>query len=70
MVLLTATDQRLATSMLSQPIEVPQLREELRRALGEAGRPYMVIRIGFGQPDGVSFRRGIDSVIDTADDAA
>jgi len=64
MVLLTATTQRLATSMLSQPIEVPELREELRRALGDPGRPHMVIRIGYGQPVGASARRDIDSVID------
>lgn len=64
MVLLTATDERLASSMLSQPIEVPELREDLRQAIGEAGRPYMVIRTGFGQPARTSARRPIDSVID------
>lgn len=70
MVLLTATDQRLATSMLSQPIEVAEFRAELRRTIGETGRPHMVIRIGYGQPDGVSARRDIDSVIDTVDETA
>src|SRR5262249_17858010 len=65
MVLLTATDERLATSMLSQPIEVPELREELRRASGQAGQPYMVVRVGFGQPARTSARRHVDSVIDS-----
>ncbi len=64
MALLTAADERLATSMLSQPIEIPELREDLRRMLGEAGRPYMVIRIGFGQSARASARRDVDSVID------
>ena len=66
MVLLTATDERLATSMLSQPIEVSEMREELRRVLGVAGQPHMVLRVGYGQPKGPSDRRGIDSVIDTS----
>jgi hypothetical protein len=33
-VLLTATDAGLSVSMLSQPIEVPSAREQLRLALG------------------------------------
>jgi hypothetical protein len=65
--LLAATDERLATSMLSQPIEIPELRDQLRDAAGQPGRPHMVLRIGFGQPDGASPRRLIDSVIDAPD---
>ena len=64
MVLLTATDARLATSMLSQPIEIPTAREELRHAIHRHGIPQMIIRVGFGQPVGTSTRRPIDSVID------
>ena len=36
-VLLTATDAGLASSMISQPIEVPAAREQLRRSLGRSG---------------------------------
>jgi hypothetical protein len=63
-VLLTATDERLATSMLSQPIEIAELRDELRRVTGQHNRPHMVIRIGYGQPTRASARRRIDDVID------
>jgi len=67
MVLLTATDAGLAASMLSQPIEIPQARDELRRTLRRQGMPQMIIRLGFGQPTTSSPRRPIDSVIDTTD---
>jgi hypothetical protein len=63
-VLLTATDARLATSMLSQPIEIPDARDQLRQAIHRHGTPQMIIRVGFGQPVGTSTRRPIDSVID------
>ena len=66
MVLLTATEARLATSMLSQPIEIPTARDELRQAIHRHGTPQMIIRVGFGQPVGTSTRRPIDSVIDVA----
>jgi nitroreductase len=50
-VLLTATDAGLATSMISQPIEVASAREQLSRSLGgRAGTPQMALRIGYGQP--------------------
>ncbi|MFY1632908.1 Acg family FMN-binding oxidoreductase [Solwaraspora sp. WMMB335] len=64
-VLLTVTDAGLAASMLSQPIEVPQAREQLRLALGRFGSPQMVIRIGYGQPGQPTPRRDPADVIDT-----
>ena len=63
-VLLTATDLGLATSMLSQPIEVPAAREQLRLALGRFGTPQMVLRVGYGEPGVATPRRPVDSVID------
>jgi nitroreductase len=63
-VLLTATCDRLATSMLSQPVERSDTREELRQAVGRHGRAQLVIRVGFGQPVADSPRQPIDSVID------
>jgi hypothetical protein len=63
-VLLTVTDLRLAASMLSQPIEVPAAREQLRLALGRYGTPQMVLRVGFGQPGTSTPRRRPADVID------
>jgi hypothetical protein len=64
-VLLTLTDLGLAASMLSQPIEVPAAREQLRLALGRYGTPQMVLRIGYGQPGITTPRRDPSEVIDT-----
>lgn len=65
LLLLTATDERLATSMLSQPIEIPAARDELRAAVHPRGIPQMVVRIGYGQPGGTTGRRPVDAVIDS-----
>jgi len=62
--LLTATEYRLAASMLSQPIEVPVAREQLRAGLGRHGSPQMVLRIGYGQPGFPTRRRPVADVID------
>ncbi|MDI6098720.1 nitroreductase [Actinoplanes sp. NEAU-A12] len=51
-VLLTATDAGLSTSMISQPIEVPAARDQLRRSLGRSGYPQLALRIGYGQQAG------------------
>jgi len=56
-VLLTATAGGLATSFLSQVVEVPQTREELRRLIGGTRPPQAVLRIGHGWPVGASLRR-------------
>ena len=56
-ILLTITGAGLATSMLSQPIEVASAREQLRIALGRYGIPQMVLRIGYGQPGWPAPRR-------------
>lgn len=63
-VLLTATDSGLSASMISQPIEVPGAREQLRLSLGRFGTPQMVMRIGYGQPGWPTPRRTVDEVID------
>ena len=62
-VLLTATDAGLATSMISQPIEVPAAREQLRRALSRRGVPQMALRIGYGTPGRATVRRPVDDVL-------
>ncbi|MFC4021950.1 Acg family FMN-binding oxidoreductase [Micromonospora sp. GCM10011542] len=63
-VLLTATDAGLGVSLLSQPIEVPGAREQLRLSLGRFGTPQMVLRIGFGQPGRPTPRRPVDDVLE------
>jgi nitroreductase len=62
-VLLTATDAGLATSMISQPIEVPGARDQLRRSLGRSATPQMAIRIGYGEPGSLTPRRAAGDVI-------
>ena len=64
-VLLTATDAGLASSMMSQPIEVPAARDQLRRSLGRFGMPQMALRIGYGQPGRPAPRRDLASVLET-----
>ncbi|MER7893415.1 nitroreductase [Micromonospora sp. NPDC094482] len=63
-VLLAATDAGLSASLLSQPIEVPTAREQLRLSLGRFGTPQMVLRIGYGQPGWPTPRRPVDEVLD------
>jgi nitroreductase len=69
-VLLTATDADLAVSMVSQPIELPSAREQLRLALGRFGPPQIVLRIGYGVPGGPTPRRPIEDVMDRLTDDA
>ncbi|MEU8087909.1 nitroreductase [Micromonospora sp. NPDC049101] len=62
-VLLTATDAGLATSMISQPIEVPAARDQLRRSLGRTGYPQLALRIGYGTPGRPTPRRDVADVV-------
>src|SRR4051812_4686331 len=52
-----------ACSMISQPIEVPAAREQLRKSLGGSGVPQLALRIGYGQPGRATPRRGVEDVI-------
>ena len=56
-VLLKATAAGLATASLSQVVEVPQTREELRRLIGGTRPPQAVLRIGHGWPVAATPRR-------------
>ena len=63
-VLLTATDAGLATSMISQPIEVAGARDQLSLSLGRpSGSPQMAVRIGYGQPGSPTPRRDLAQAI-------
>lgn len=63
--LLVAADAGLATSLLSQAIEVPAAREQLRLGLGGHGIPQIIVRLGYGQPGKISPRRPVTEVIDS-----
>lgn len=62
-ILLTIADAGLAASLLSQPIEVPSAREQLRIALGRYGTPQIVLRIGYGEPGRPTPRRPVAETI-------
>ena len=62
-VLLTATAAGLDTSMISQPIEVPAARDQLRRALGRTGSPQILLRFGYGTPGRPTRRRDVTDVL-------
>lgn len=67
-VLLTATANGLATSFLSQAVEVPETREDLRRLLGSTRSPVAVLRIGYGWPVPATPRREVaDLLLPSAD---
>ena len=62
-VLLTATANGLATSFLSQVVEVSQTRQELRRLIGGTRPPQSVLRIGHGWPVAATPRRNTDDLL-------
>jgi nitroreductase len=62
-VLLTAVASGLDTSMISQPIEVPAARGQLRRSLGRTGFPQIVVRFGYGTPGHPTPRRDLAEVV-------
>lgn len=61
-VLLTATDAGLSASFLSQPMEIPSTRAELRALLGGDTYPQTVLRLGYGYPGTPTPRRDVTSV--------
>jgi hypothetical protein len=63
-ILLTLTDAGLACSMMSQPIEVPAARDQLRRSLSRSGVPQMALRIGYGRPGSPTARRDLPDVLE------
>jgi nitroreductase len=71
-VLLTATVFGLATDPVSQPLEVPATRDELRAAvLGDAAEPQIILRLGWAPisatPVPRTGRRPVDDTIDAMD---
>ncbi len=64
-VLLTATAEGLAVSFLSQAVEVPAIREQLRRLIRGTRPPQVVLRVGRGRPVAATPRRGLAELVDT-----
>lgn len=62
-VLLTATWHNLATTPISQPVEIPAIREQLTDT-GAGVWAQMVLRAGYGRPTVATPRRPLDEVID------
>ena len=63
-VLLRATADGLATSFLSQAIEVPQLRPRLASLLRHDGHPQLLLRIGYPRrPARPAPRRPVEDVL-------
>lgn len=63
-VLLTATTHGLAVSFVSQLVEVPEVREAMRRMLHGSRPPQVVLRIGHGFPVPGTPRRPLDEFVD------
>ncbi len=61
-VLLAATVAGLSSSFLSQVIEIPATRKELRALIGGGLWPQMLLRIGYGSPVPATPRRPLDEV--------
>ncbi|ACU36486.1 nitroreductase family protein [Actinosynnema pretiosum subsp. pretiosum] len=61
-VLLTATSLGLSASFLSQPVEVPAIREEVRLLAG-GPFPQTVLRLGFGEPVPPTPRRSVADLL-------
>jgi nitroreductase len=65
-VLLLATCLRLATTPISQPVEIPAIRELLTET--HAGQwAQMIIRLGYGSPGAATPRRPLAEILEGAD---
>ncbi len=61
---LQATTLGLQHAFVNQPLDVPEIRAEFARLLGiEAGRPDLMVRIGYGNAMPKSLRRPIEQVM-------
>ena len=62
-VLLKLTTETLSASFLNQPNEIPALRTRLAQAIGQAGSPQMLMRIGYGPAARHTPRRPVADVL-------
>lgn len=65
-ILLLSRAENVWTSFMNQPIEVTELREKLREALGRtAGFPQLLMRMGYGKDVKPTPRRDVEDVLST-----
>ena len=68
---LTATENTVTVLPISSPVEVPFTRQRLRHLLGDLGFPYVVVRLGHGDPEHAgpppTPRLGAGQVVEVAD---
>ena len=62
-VLLRAQAEGVSASFLNQPIEVPELRPQLRDAVGRKGFPQLLLRMGYGSEVEPTPRRTVEEVL-------
>lgn len=67
--LLTATAHGVAASFLSQLVEVPAVRHELRAIMGGVLYPQTVLRLGYGSPAPHTLRRELSDVVSVCDNS-
>jgi nitroreductase len=64
--LLVATIHRLRAGFLTQPLELPAFRDEVRTLIGPPQMPQVVLRLGYGPVPPRSRRRPVDEVLEPA----
>lgn len=64
-VLLTAQAHDIHASFLNQPIEVPELREDVADLVDD-GDPQIILRLGYGPPARPTPRRPVNDVVSTS----
>jgi nitroreductase len=62
-VLLSARAEGVSASYLNQPVEVPELRPQLRDRIGRGGFPQLLLRMGYGPEARATPRRPVDEVL-------
>ena len=63
-VLVVAAEHSAFAAMHSQSIEIPNLREEIRRELCTTGYPQILLRFGYATGTATTPRRPVDDVLD------
>jgi nitroreductase len=62
-VLLYAATEGLSATFIPQPVQVPSVRDDLRRLLGGTLIPHIVLRIGYGSPVPATPRRPVRELL-------
>lgn len=62
-ILLTSASQDISASFLNQPIELENLRNQLKELLNTDGYPQILLRMGYGPEVTPTPRRGVDEVL-------